>query len=110
MDCIFCKIIDKKIPATIVYEDDDVLAFKDINPAAPTHILFVPKQHVERLDDLSPDDTSAISSIHAAILSFANVHDLRDSGFKVQVNVGKGGGQIVFHLHYHVLSQKKLDI
>lgn len=109
MECIFCKIIDKKIPANIVYENDEVIAFKDINPSAPTHILFVPKQHIERLDNISPDDTKVVVDIHKAILKFSEEKQLRESGFRVQVNVGKGGGQVVFHLHYHLLSNKNID-
>ena len=98
------------MPASIVYEDEDVIAFKDIHPAAPTHMLFVPKKHVGRLDDLSPDQTQIINNIYSSILSFVNLHGLKESGFKVQVNVGKGGGQVVFHLHFHLLSNKKLEL
>lgn len=110
MDCIFCKIIDKKISATLVYEDDSVLGFKDISPKAATHVLFIPKKHIDRLDDVTSENISIISELHTAALSFANLHGLRESGFKMQVNVGEGGGQEVFHLHYHLLSNKKLDL
>lgn len=110
MDCIFCSIVEKKIPASVVYENDKVLAFKDINPAAVTHILFIPKEHIARLDDIEPDNASIMQDLYSAILQFANEHNMKEAGFKTKIHVGAGGGQEVFHLHIHLLSNKKLDV
>lgn len=109
-DCIFCKIIRREIPSTSVYEDDKVLAFKDLHPKAPTHILFIPKTHIARLDDIQTSDAGVMKDLYEGILNFAKKNSLREPGFRTQINVGEGGGQIVFHLHVHLLSQQTLNI
>jgi len=106
MDCLFCKIIAKEISANIAYENDAVLAFHDISPKAPTHLLFIPKKHIARLDDI--EEVSVMSELYAAIIDFANQNEYRKAGFQTKIHVGEGGGQEVFHLHIHFLSQKKL--
>jgi len=100
-DCIFCKIINKEIPSEIVYEDEDVIAFKDINPKAPVHILVVPKKHIPTLNDL--DDTELTVKILNTCKKIAKDFNVADSGYRVLVNVNKEGGQVIFHVHFHVL-------
>lgn len=105
-DCLFCKIAQKKIPATIVYEDESVLAFKDINPKAPYHFLFIPKTHYTSLLDIQETDVLVMGQIFSAIQKVAHKLSIADFGFKTTIHTGKGGGQEVFHLHVHLLSTK----
>lgn len=107
-DCIFCKIINKEIPATLVYEDDDVIAFRDINPLTPVHILFVPKKHFDNILQVNEDNPTIISKIYFVINKVANTLGVAQDGFRVVVNCGKNGGQIVKHLHFHLLAGQKL--
>ena len=107
-DCIFCKIINKEIPSEIVYEDDKVIAFKDINPAAPIHILVVPKKHIATLLDVTGKDKDLISYIYQTINKIANEQDFAQNGFRVIANCGKDSGQEVMHIHFHVIGGKKL--
>lgn len=107
-DCIFCKIINKEIPSEIVYEDEKVIAFKDVNPAAPIHILVVPKKHIETLLDVSEEDKDLISYIYQTINKIAKENGFAESGFRVIVNCGKDSGQEVMHIHFHVIGGKKL--
>lgn len=106
-DCLFCKIINKKIPAEIVYEDADMLVFKDINPKAEVHLLCIPRIHVDGLNDINEED-------HKEILGhmMVKIHEVAEnsglhSGYKTQINTGKGGGQEVFHLHIHLFGSKR---
>ena len=103
-DCIFCKIINKEIPSEIVYEDKDVIAFKDINPKAPVHILVVPKKHIPTLNDL--DDPELLAKIVDTCKKIAKDFNVADSGYRVLVNVNKEGGQVIYHVHFHVLGGK----
>ena len=107
-DCIFCKIIKKEIPSNIVYEDDEILAFRDINPVAPVHILVIPKKHISSLVDLSEEDELLVGKIYTTINKIANEEGIAEKGFRVVVNCGKDGGQEVKHLHFHILGGKKL--
>lgn len=107
-DCIFCKIVKKEIPSTIVYEDEDVLAFNDINPVTPVHILVIPKKHIESLAKINEEDELLIGKIHMTIKKIAEQVGLLDKGFRVIVNCGEDGGQEVKHLHFHILGGKKL--
>ena len=107
-DCIFCKIINGEIPSEKVYEDDEVLAFKDINPAAPIHILVVPKKHIESLLKLEDDDYELVGKIQKVINKLAKDLNIEQEGFRVIVNCGKDAGQEVMHLHYHLLAGRKL--
>lgn len=109
-DCIFCKIIKKEIPSSIVYEDNEILAFRDINPVAPVHILVIPKKHIESLVDLKKEDELLIGKIYTAINKIAEQEKISDKGFRVVVNCGEDGGQEVKHLHYHILGGKKLGV
>ncbi len=107
-DCIFCKIIKKEIPSEIVYEDERVIAFKDVNPAAPIHILVVPKKHIVNLLEVSKEDSDLISYMYQVINTIAIENGFAENGFRVIVNCGKDSGQEVMHLHFHVLAGKKL--
>ena len=109
-DCIFCKIIKKEIPATIVYEDDEVIAFKDIHPITPVHILVIPKKHISSLVDLKKEDEAVIGKIYSVINKIAEQEGIRDKGFRVIVNCGEDGGQVVKHVHFHLLGGKKLGV
>ncbi len=107
-DCVFCKIINREIPSTIVYEDEKVIAFNDVNPAAPIHILVVPKKHIETLLDVTSEDNELISYIYQVINKIAKEQGFDKQGFRVIVNCGKDSGQEVMHIHFHVLGGKKL--
>ena len=107
-NCIFCKIISKEIPATIVYEDNEILAFRDIHPVAPTHVLVIPKKHISSLNELQEDDELLIGKIYTVINKIAQQEGVSEKGFRVIVNCGEDGGQEVKHLHFHLLGGKKL--
>ena len=108
MSCVFCKIIAGEIPCDKVYETDDVLAFRDIHPVAPVHVLVVPKSHVESIQALTPDTLPLVSDLHAAIREVALLEGIAESGYRVIANCGEGAGQTVPHLHYHVIGGKQL--
>ncbi len=101
-DCLFCKISTGDIPADIVYQDDDCVAFRDISPKAPVHLLVIPRQHIVNLYDLKADDSALMARILLTIPKIARQHGL-DDGFRAVTNTDKGGGQEVFHLHFHIL-------
>lgn len=107
-DCIFCKIIRREIPSNIVYEDEEIIAFKDIQPAAPIHILVIPKRHISSLVELKKEDEILIGRIYTVINKIAEEQGVLDKGYRVIVNCGKDGGQEVEHLHFHLLAGKKL--
>ena len=107
-NCLFCKIIKKEIPSTIVYEDEEVLAFRDINPVAPVHVLVIPKKHISSLVDLEPEDEAIVGKIYTIINKIAKQENIFESGFRVIVNCGEDGGQEVKHLHFHLIGGKKL--
>lgn len=107
-DCIFCKIINKEIPSNIVYEDDEILAFRDINPVAPVHILVIPKKHISSLIELKEDDELIIGKIYTVINKISKQEEIGEKGFRVIVNCGEDGGQEVQHLHFHIIGGKKL--
>lgn len=107
-ECIFCKIINKEIPSSVVYEDDEILAFRDINPAAPVHILVIPKKHISSLVDLKEEDELVVGRIYTVINKITRKEGIDEKGFRVIVNCGEDGGQEVQHLHFHVLGGKKL--
>ena len=109
-DCIFCKIINKEVPSTIVYEDEDVIAFKDIHPVTPVHILVIPKKHISSLVDLKEEDEAVIGKIYTVINKIAKQEGILDKGFRVIVNCGEDGGQFVKHIHFHLLGGKKLGV
>ena len=106
-DCIFCKIAEKEIPATIVYEDDKFIAFKDLDPQAPVHILLIPKRHIESVDTLSPEDEDVVGYILGKAKIIAKEEGI-DNGYRVVSNVGEDGQQSVKHLHFHLLGKRKM--
>ncbi len=106
-DCLFCRIIKGEIPSTKVYEDEDILAFNDINPAAPIHILVIPKKHIESLAYMEKEDEVIVGKIYGVINKIAEEKGFKDSGYRVIVNCGKDAGQEVMHLHFHVLAGAK---
>ena len=107
-DCVFCKIIKGEIPTEKVYETEEILAFKDIHPAAPIHILVVPKKHISMLTDLKPEDEALIGKIYTTINKIAEQEGFKQQGYRVIANCGKDSGQEVMHIHFHVLGGKKL--
>ena len=107
-DCLFCKIIKGEIPSNKVYEDDKILAFKDINPAAPIHILVIPKKHITSLAHLEKEDEAIVGRIYGVINKISEEQSVKEKGYRAIVNCGKDGGQEVMHLHFHLLAGKQL--
>ena len=107
-DCLFCKIIKKEIPSDIVYEDDEILAFRDIHPVAPIHVLVIPKKHISAITELTKEDEAIVGKIYSVINVIAEKEGIKDSGFRVIVNCGEDGGQAIGHLHFHLIGGKKL--
>ncbi len=107
--CLFCRIIRRELPATVVYEDDEVLAFQDIAPKAPVHLLIVPKRHVEGLQVLEDGDAGLIGSLFACLTRLARERGVARSGYRAVVNAGADGGQSVLHLHLHLLGGRPMD-
>ena len=109
-DCIFCRIAAKEIPATAVYEDDAVIAFKDLEPQAPVHALIIPKKHIESLLGLTEEDRSLVAHIHVDVVpQLAKKLGLAEKGFRIVVNTGEEGGQTVGHLHFHLLGGRSMQ-
>lgn len=105
-ECIFCKIVQGKIPAQLVYEDERVLAFNDVNPVAPLHVLIIPKEHIENVLSIDDEDISIVSDIHLVAKKIAKLKGL--NSFRIITNSGETAGQTVFHLHYHLIAGKSL--
>ncbi|NVJ49859.1 MAG: histidine triad nucleotide-binding protein [Gammaproteobacteria bacterium] len=106
-DCLFCKIIAGEIPSTQVYQDEHIVVFNDIAPKAPTHVLVVPRKHIASLNEAEPADSELLSHIMLTLPKLAQQLGLND-GFRTVLNTGKGGGQEVFHIHFHVLGGGKM--
>ncbi|MDO4778186.1 MAG: histidine triad nucleotide-binding protein [Tissierellia bacterium] len=107
MDCIFCKLANKEIPTEVVYEDEYVFAFNDLDPKAPYHILFVPKKHINSNNEVEEDD-QIISRIFSAIRKVAKEKGFDKTGYRIVNNIGEDGGQSVFHIHFHVMAGRKM--
>ncbi|WP_233843064.1 histidine triad nucleotide-binding protein [Dyella sp. 2HG41-7] len=107
-DTIFGKIVRREIPADIVYETDDVLAFRDLNPQAPTHVLFVPKRAIATLNDATPADAELLGKLVLAAADYAKREGLSQDGYRVVINCNEHGGQTVFHLHVHLLAGRRM--
>ena len=107
-DCTFCIIIKGEIPSNKVYEDDELLAFYDINPATPIHILVIPKKHIDSLAKIEKEDEALIGKIYTVINKIAEEKGFKQDGYRVIVNCGENGGQEVMHLHFHILAGTKL--
>jgi len=106
--CIFCKIARKETPSTIVFEDEEMLAFNDIHPIAPVHILIIPKKHIPGIESLRTEDKGLIEKMFSAAQKIAREKDLSKSGYRLIFNIGEDAGQTVDHLHLHLLGGKKL--
>lgn len=107
---VFKKIIDKELPADIVYEDDKVMAFHDISKSAPVHILVIPKKEIKNLEDASKEDMELLGYIQLIIQKIARDFNLEKDGYRVITNINSNGGQTVYHLHYHIMGGRKLGI
>jgi len=101
--CIFCKIVNGEIPTEFLYEDDTLVVFNDINPHAPVHILIVPKKHIRSINDLTENDREIISHMIMVGKDIAQKESVNSSGYKLLFNVERGGGQVIFHLHLHLI-------
>ena len=106
--CLFCKIIAKEIPGDVVYEDEHALAFKDLRPVAPTHVLVVPKKHIAAIHDLTPEDAVTIGNVLVAARRTADQLGLTAAGYRLVINDGDAAGQTVHHVHVHVLGGRQL--
>ena len=107
-DCIFCKIIKGEIPSEKVYEDEDVLAFNDINPAAPIHVLIIPKKHIKNLMEMKSEDYKLMGKILEVIQKVAKIVGVDEKGFRLIANCGPDSGQEVMHVHFHLLAGRKM--
>ena len=107
-DCLFCKIIAGEIPSTKVCEDEEVIAFEDVNPQAPVHVLVVPKKHIPTLNDMSPDDNVLLGQMFQVAARIAKDRRTHETGYRTVFNVNAGAGQTVFHIHLHVLGGRPM--
>lgn len=108
-DCLFCKIRDGQIPAKIVYRDERCVAFEDIRPQAPTHLLFIPLEHIPTVNDLTPEQREQVGHLLFAAAKVAKERGHADSGYRVVVNTNRDAGQTVFHIHLHLLAGRPLE-
>lgn len=109
MDCLFCRIVKKEIPAQIVFENEHVVAFRDISPQAPVHLLVIPKKHITGLNDVTESDNALLGEIQNIIRMLAKQEGVAADGYRVVVNCGKAAGQAVAHLHYHMLGGRPMQ-
>ncbi len=108
-DCLFCKIVNKEINSDILFEDDDVLAFKDIKPQAPIHFLIVPKKHISTINDLQSEDEALTGKIVLTAKSLAKQENIDENGYRVVFNCNREGGQEVYHIHLHLLGGRRMQ-
>ena len=102
-ECLFCKIVKREVPSEFIYEDDLCVVFRDINPHAPVHLLIVPKRHIRSVNDITEADADIVARMHMVAGRIAKQEGVAQSGYKLLFNVEKGGGQVIFHLHLHLL-------
>jgi histidine triad (HIT) family protein len=107
-DCLFCKIVDRTIPADIVYEDQRVLAFNDIGPQAPTHVLVIPKRHIDSLNAIGTEDDQLVGELVRRAAAIAKERGISEDGFRTVFNTNRGAGQSVFHIHLHLLGGRPM--
>jgi histidine triad (HIT) family protein len=107
-DCIFCKIIAGEIPSEKVFDDQQVTAFRDIHPVAPTHILIIPNKHIASINELTPDDEQLVGHLFTTGKALAKEEGIDESGYRLIINVGPDGGQEVYHLHLHLIGGQKM--
>ena len=108
-DCLFCKIVEKKIPADIVYESEDIIAFKDIEPKAPIHCLIIPKKHISTINDIDESNSNIIGLMYEAVAQLAKSFNVDKDGYRVVMNCNSNGGQTVYHIHLHFLAGRQLS-
>lgn len=108
-DCLFCKIVNKEVPSEIIYEDDRLMAFKDINPVAPIHVLIIPKKHISDLMALEAEDEGLMGHIVMTAKKLAAELGVGESGFRLINNCKKHGGQVIYHLHFHLIGGRQLS-
>jgi histidine triad (HIT) family protein len=107
-DCLFCKIIDGEIPSKVVYEDEIIYAFDDINPQAPVHTLIIPKDHFASLQDIPEDKMGFLGHLMSKAREIAEIKGIADSGYRIVLNTGRNSGQEVFHIHFHLLGGRRM--
>lgn len=107
-DCLFCKIVNGDIPADIIYQSDEVVAFRDINPQAPTHVLIIPRKHIATINDLESGDETTVGNLFLAAKEIALQEGIAEPGYRVAMNCNEAAGQTVFHLHLHLLGGRQL--
>jgi histidine triad (HIT) family protein len=107
-NCLFCAIAEKKIPAEVVREDDDLVAFRDVNPQAPTHILIIPRRHIPTIDELSVESAGIMGKLFLAAKALAAEEGIAEGGYRTVVNAGPDAGQSVFHIHLHLLGGREM--
>ena len=108
MDCLFCNIAQGAIPATVVFEDKDILAFRDLNPQAPSHVLVIPKQHIATINDTSDEDKDLLGTLVLGAKKIAQKEGLGDAGYRLVFNINPNGGQTVYHIHLHLLGGRQM--
>jgi histidine triad (HIT) family protein len=107
-DCLFCKLVTKEIPTKVVYEDDNLIAIEDINPAAPVHLLIIPREHIAGLNDITESHKDLLGHIQLVASNLAKKFGLSEQGYRLLTNCGKWGGQDILHIHYHLLGGREL--
>ena len=107
-DCIFCKIVADEIPATVIYKDEYVTAFRDINPVAPTHVLIIPNKHIPSTNELTPEDQPLMGYLLGTVRKVAEIDGIVESGYRLIINTGPDANQVVFHIHLHVIGGHRL--
>ncbi len=107
-ECIFCNIVSDQVPSEKVYQDDQVTAFRDINPVAPTHILIVPNGHLDSVNDLAPGDEAIVGHMFTVAGKLAKQEGIQDSGYRLIINTGPDAGQVVFHMHLHLIGGRPM--
>ena len=107
-DCLFCKIVNGDIPATVVYKDEQVTAFRDINPVAPTHILVVPNMHIASTNEVSQNDEQLLGHMLAVVKPIADKESISENGYRLIINTGPDANQVVFHLHLHIIGGQRM--
>lgn len=108
-DCLFCKVVSGDMPVDIVYEDNHVMAFRDISPQAPTHVLVIPKGHISTVNDLNTDNADVVGKMFLAAKKVAEIEGISDVGYRGVMNCNEDAGQTVFHIHLHVLGGRRMN-
>ena len=108
-DCLFCKIVEGEIPCDKIFENDQVIAFRDLNPQAPTHILVIPRKHISTVNELTADDNNIVGEMVLAAQAVAKQEGIEESGYRLVMNCNEGAGQTVFHIHLHIMGGRRMN-